>query len=67
VVTSVAHEEVLRLQSEGAVVIDVLPQKEYEFGHIAGSEWLYLRDLTAESTSSLDKGKPVVVYCADSL
>ena len=66
-VTQVGHEEVQRLQREGAVVIDVLPQTEYEFGHIAGSEWLYLRDLTAESIGNLDKAKPVVVYCADSL
>lgn len=66
-VTSIDHEEVLRLRGEGAVVIDVLPQPEYEFGHIAGSAWLYIRDLTAESVANLDKAQPVVVYCADSL
>jgi rhodanese-related sulfurtransferase len=46
---------------------EALPTEEYEEGHIPGAVSLPLKQLTDERASVLDRGRPVVVYCWDSL
>jgi rhodanese-related sulfurtransferase len=46
----------------GAQLIDVRTDVEYEAGHIAGSRHIPLADVQREATT-LDKQKPVVLYC----
>lgn len=66
-----AHEAdlrtVRRLIHEGAVLVEVLPEAEYREEHLPGAINLPLKQLDAASVSRLDRGRPVVVYCWDSL
>jgi rhodanese-related sulfurtransferase len=66
-----AHEAdlraVRRLMDEGATLVEVLPEAEYREEHLPGAINLPLKRLDAESFSRLDRGRPVVVYCWDSL
>jgi rhodanese-related sulfurtransferase len=56
-----------RLLAAGAQLVEVLPEQEYGEGHLPGAINLPLRQLTAERAAVLDRGRPVVVYCWDSL
>ena len=66
-----AHEAdlraVQRLMNEGATLVEVLPEAEYREQHLPGAINVPLKRLDAESVSRLDRGRPVVVYCWDSL
>lgn len=64
----VQHDRVQRLQAEGASIVEVLPEDEYEREHLAGALHLPLRELTpaaAERVLGGDRARPVVVYCQD--
>jgi rhodanese-related sulfurtransferase len=50
------------LDSGEAQVIDVREDHEHEAGHIAGDRHIVLPDLSNQA-DSLDKDRPVVVYC----
>jgi rhodanese-related sulfurtransferase len=50
------------LESGEAQVIDVREDHEHEAGHIAGDRHIVLPELS-EHADSLDKDRPVVVYC----
>ena len=56
-----------RLIAEGAQLAEALPEAEYREGHLPGAISLPLKQLTAERAAVLDRGRPVVVYCWDSL
>ena len=56
-----------RLLSDGAQLVEALPEDEYGEGHLPGAVNLPLKQLTPERTAVLDRGRPVVVYCWDSL
>lgn len=56
-----------RLLAEGAQLAEALPAEEYEEGHLPGAVSLPLKQLTRERAAVLDRGRPVVVYCWDSL
>jgi rhodanese-related sulfurtransferase/CBS domain-containing protein len=60
-------QEVQRLASEGATVIDVLPSEEYEEEHLAGAISIPLKTLDRRTVRGLDRNRPVVVYCWDAL
>ena len=64
---TIDRAETERLISEGAQLVEVLPAQEYEEAHIPGALNLPLKRLDAESATVLDRGRPVVVYCWDSL
>jgi rhodanese-related sulfurtransferase len=66
-VAIVTHREVRDLIAGGAQVVDVLPQREYRSGHIAGAIHIPLRDVPARAKQLLVNDRPVVVYCRDSL
>ena len=60
---SIDRVEMLRLiETEGAQVVDVLPEREYSDSHIPGAINLPLRTLDASAASVLRRDKPVVVY-----
>ena len=62
-VTDIDRTELTRLiEEEAAQVVDVLPDSEYQAGHIPGAINIPLRRLTAETAAVLQRGKPVVVY-----
>ncbi len=61
--TSIDRDELQRLLAEeGAQLVEVLPPAEYEDAHIAGAVNIPLRVLDRETTSLLDRARPVVVY-----
>ena len=60
---SISRDEVQRLlREEDALLIEVLPSREYEDEHIAGAINIPLKRLDQESTSDLVKSRPIVVY-----
>ena len=61
----VDREGVRRLLAAGAQLVDVLPPENYQERHLPGAINIPLKRLDARSTAQLDKGRPVVVYCAD--
>ena len=66
-----AHEAdlraVQRLIADGAALVEVLPEAEYREEHLPGAINLPLKRLDASAVARLDRGRPVVVYCWDSL
>jgi rhodanese-related sulfurtransferase len=54
-----------RLVAEGAQLVEVLPPAEYDQEHLPGAMSLPLRQLTAETASTLRKDVPVITYCGD--
>jgi rhodanese-related sulfurtransferase len=58
----VSREEAQKLIEDGAQLVDVRVDHEWEVGHIAGATHLPLAEL-AERAGEIDKERPVVVYC----
>ena len=63
--TTIGIEETQRLLSQGAQLVDVLPEGEYTELHLPQAINIPLKKMTKEATEVLDKSKPVVVYCYD--
>ena len=59
--------ELEQLLARGAQLAEVLPEAEYNDGHLPGAISLPLRELTRERAAALNPKQPVVVYCWDSL
>ena len=61
--TSITREEVQRLIGEEAgQLVEVLPTEEYQNEHIEGALNIPLKRLNRETTSHLDRARPVIVY-----
>ncbi len=61
--TRIWRDEVQRLiRDEAAQMVEVLPPPEFESEHIQGAINIPLKSLNEETTSSLDKDRPVIVY-----
>jgi rhodanese-related sulfurtransferase len=58
----VSRDEAQRLIEDGAQLVDVRADHEWEAGRIAGATHLPLAEL-AERTGELDSDRPVVLYC----
>ncbi len=65
--TEIDRRDVQRLLRMGAQLVDVLPAEEYAAEHIAGAISIPLKELDAQSTTILDRDRPVIVYCWDLL
>jgi len=61
----VGLEEMRRLVDEGAQVVEVLPAREYVEEHLPGAVNIPLKSLDETAVATLDKSRPVVVYCWD--
>jgi rhodanese-related sulfurtransferase len=64
--TGIGRDQVRRMASEGAQLVEVLPAEEYEWAHLPGAINLPLKDL-GTGTGPLRRSEPVIVYCNDTL
>lgn len=61
--TDISRDIVQELMAEGAQLIDVRPDKEFQEEHIAGAINLPLKTLDATTAGlALERSRPVVVY-----
>jgi rhodanese-related sulfurtransferase len=58
----VNREEAQRLLGEGAQLVDVRADHEWEAGRIAGATHVPLAELP-QRTGEIDKDRPVILYC----
>ena len=64
--TAIDCAEVQRLlREEHAQLVEVLPSDEYEDEHLPGAINIPLKTLDRDTTASLDRARPVIVYCYD--
>ena len=61
------RNEVRRLLDEGAQLVEVLGKKQYEEEHLPGALNISLKDMAEKAPEQLDEGRPVIVYCQDTL
>ncbi len=65
--TSVDREQVRRLMDEGATVVEVLEESQYRAAHLPGAVHVPAWELTRQRAAELDRDRPVVLYCFDTL
>jgi rhodanese-related sulfurtransferase len=65
--TPIDRHELDRLHADGAQLVEVLSEQQYNDGHLPGAISLPLRELTPQRAAILDRGRPAIVYCWDSL
>jgi rhodanese-related sulfurtransferase len=58
-------EEVRRLLGDGAQLLDVLSEKEWEDSHVPGATHIPLSALDEQSAKALARDRPVIAYCYD--
>ena len=63
----IGRDEVRALLDAGAQLAEVLPEEEYADEHLPGAIHLPLKSLTGDAVASLDRTRPVIVYCWDGL
>jgi rhodanese-related sulfurtransferase len=56
-------DEIRQLLADGAQLVEVLPSAEFEEQHLPGAINIPLKQLTEQAIASLDKQRPVIVYC----
>jgi rhodanese-related sulfurtransferase len=60
--SEVSRDEAQKLLEDGAQLVDVRADHEWEVGRIAGAKHIPLDDL-AERAGEIEKDRPVVLYC----
>ena len=60
-------EQLQELLARDAQLVEVLPAAEYAEEHLPAAVNIPLKQLDAASAAQLDRDRPVVVYCHDSL
>jgi rhodanese-related sulfurtransferase len=63
----IGRDEVRAMSAGGVVVVEVLPEAEYEDEHLPGAVNIPLKKIDALAPERLAPDRPVVVYCYDSL
>ena len=63
--TPIDRDEVERLIAKDAQLVEVLPPDEFQDEHLPGAINVPLKILDAETTRTLDRSRPVIVYCYD--
>jgi rhodanese-related sulfurtransferase len=64
---AIKADGVQELLSKGANLLEVLPEDEYREQHVRGALSVPLKKLDAGAVSTLDRDRPVIVYCWDSI
>jgi len=64
--TRIGRDELRELTGQGAQLVEVLPADDYDWAHLPGAVSLPLKQLDARA-GQLDRSRPVIVYCHDSL
>lgn len=60
------REEVQRLfADDGAQLVEVLPEAEFEDEHLPNAINIPLKQLDRERSGQLERSRPVIVYCYD--
>jgi rhodanese-related sulfurtransferase len=59
-------DELRKLTGESSQLVEVLPADDYGWAHLPGAVNLPLKELDVR-TGELDRPRPVIVYCHDSL
>jgi rhodanese-related sulfurtransferase len=59
------RDELQRLVTEGAQLVEVLPKEEYDEEHLPGAISIPLRKIDDEARDRLDPARAVIVYCWD--
>jgi rhodanese-related sulfurtransferase len=63
-IAALAPQEVIRLMNQGATLLDLRDQQDYQQGHISGARHFDRASLpTATDTLKRYKGKAVIIYC----
>ena len=57
--------EVKQLLEQGAQLVDVLDEDDFEHDHLPGAINIPLKRLDATTAAKLDRDRPVLVYCND--
>jgi rhodanese-related sulfurtransferase len=65
VVTEIQRDEVRHLVDGGAQLVEVLPEQAYEAEHLPGAINIPLKQLDRQTTTQLQRDRPVIVYCYD--
>lgn len=56
------------VESRSAQLVEVLPHEQYEWAHLPGAVSLPLKRFSDKAAlASLDRSRPVIVYCNDFL
>lgn len=64
----IQHRELAAMLTSGtAQIVDVLPSHEYNTAHIRSAIHIPVGDILRDAPAKLDRNRPVVVYCRDSL
>jgi rhodanese-related sulfurtransferase len=63
--TSIDRHGLQELVARGAQLVEVLPANEYEEEHLPGARSVPLSKVNGESAATLDRSRPIVVYCWD--
>jgi rhodanese-related sulfurtransferase/CBS domain-containing protein len=63
--TQIDRNEVKRLVSQKAQLVEVLPKAEYEQEHLPGAMHIFLKQLDRKSAAQLNREQPLIVYCHD--
>lgn len=63
--TPIDRDEVQRLLDNGAQLVEVLPEAEYEDEHLPGAISIPLKTLDTETAQRLERERAVIVYCYD--
>ena len=66
-VEPITYPRLRELLDAGAQLVEVLPEPEFTEEHLPGAINIPLKQLDAETTTSLDRSRAVVVYCWDGL
>jgi len=61
------RHEVRRLVDNGAQLVEVLAKKQYEEEHLPGAVNIFLKAMAEKAPEQLDRSRPVIVYCEDTL
>ncbi len=64
---AIDRQAVQRLVAAGAQLVEVLPRDEFDDEHLPAAIHLPLKALTEDTARVLDRARPVIVYCWDSL
>jgi rhodanese-related sulfurtransferase len=59
------RDQLQKMVAEGAQLVEVLPAHEYDEDHLPGARSIPLREINAETATTLDRGGPLIVYCWD--
>ena len=59
------REEVLTMAAVGAQLVETLPASQYEEERLPGAINIPLKKLDSRTAATLDRNRPVIVYCYD--